>query len=200
MNRRTFLGALASGGAAALAGCTSRRETIQRVSATPEISSGAFYHRPLRIDERGKQFNLQYEVTADAPFDVMLFGGQSDPREFERYRELVRGTGDGEATSDDTTTSEAHHGRGGSGQQDADGAGGGNGPHGGGPGDHSRRPEPSDWHSVMGTRGRAEVNRPLRHGTHHFVVDNTAFGEATPSGTLRPMVDLSVRDFELFSG
>jgi hypothetical protein len=52
----------------------------------------------------------------------------------------------------------------------------------------------------MGARGQGEVNKPLRPGTHHFVVDNTRFGEATPTGTLRPTVELEVRDFDMFSG
>lgn len=200
MKRRAFLGALASGGATALAGCTSRRETVQRVSATPEIPSGEFYHQPLRIDEPGKQFNLQYEVTADAPFDVLVFGGQSDPEAFETYRALVGGSKSADADRTDTMEPRGDHGRGGDGRRHGTDGSGGNEQHRRGPGGGSNRPQPSDWHSVMGARGRGEVNRPLRPGLHHFVVDNTTFGEAGPSGTLRPTVDLAVRDFEMVPG
>ncbi len=245
MERRTFLGALASGGAAALAGCTSQRETISAVSTTTEIPSGEFYHRELRVDGQDTQFNLRYEVTADAPFDAMLFGGQSDPAEFDTYRQLVGhteggahhaggmgcggphgegnqhhggagGAGSGQHNGDDGGAgSGQHNGDGGAGSgrhhggdgdagsgrhHGGDGSGGSGRLHGRGPGPRSRCPEPSDWHSVMGARGQGEVNKPLRPGIHHFVVDNTRFGEATPTGTLRPTIDLRVRDFDMFSG
>jgi hypothetical protein len=212
MERRAFLGALASGGAVVLAGCTAQRETISTVSTTTRIPSGEFYHRPLRIDERGKQFNLRYEVTADAPFDVMLFGGQSDPGEFETYRQLVRRTEGGGHHAGGMGCGEPlgggnrrhgdgrHRQDGGAHRHGGDGAAGGDQPHGRGSGYRPRCPEPSEWHSVMGARGNGEVNRPLSPGTHHFVVDNTRFGEATPTGTLRPTIDLRVRDFDMFSG
>ncbi|MFB6205853.1 MAG: hypothetical protein ABEJ05_04920 [Haloglomus sp.] len=200
MRRRAFLGALASGGAAALAGCVSR-QTVERVSATPEIPRGEFYHVTLRLGEPGKQFNLRYEVTAEKPFDVLLFGGQIDPAEYDAYRRAVKATR-GEGGSPPGGEPGNH--------PDADHAPG-NGPencpldpvsrspgHEGEHPDHSACPRPSKWHSVVGTR-HGEVNKPLRSGVHHFVVDNTALGEATPTGTLRPTVDLQVRDFEILS-
>jgi hypothetical protein len=203
MDRRAFRGALASGGAAALAGCTFQRETLHSVSATPEIPSGEYFHEPLRLDGTGKQFNLQYEVTADHSFDVLLFGGQSDAGEFEVYRRLVAGDddeGDGDRGGPD-------EGAGSNGRGKGRGAAGGcrfgkrSGPgHDHDAGRHADCPHASDWHSVVGAPGRGEVNRPLRPGTHHFVVDNTRVGEATPEGTLRPTVDLRVRDFDLFPG
>lgn len=205
MDRRTFLGALASGGAAALAGCTFQRETLHSVSVTPEIPSGEFFHEPLRLDDRGKQFNLQYEVAADQPFDVLLFGGQSDPEEFGVYRRTIAGVADpgggDRGGPDDGAGSDA--GRGASGGSAAGKCHFGNrsGPgHDHDAGQHANCPHASGWHSVIGAPGHGEVNRPLGPGTHHFVVDNTGVGEATPEGTLRPTIDLAVRDFEPFSG
>ncbi|WP_276257596.1 hypothetical protein [Haloglomus litoreum] len=205
MDRRTFLGALASGGAAALGGCTFQRERLHSVSATLEIPSGEYFHEPLQLDGPGKQFNLQYEVAADRSFDVLLFGGQSPPEEFGVYRRVVRGAGgwggDDRGAPDDETGPEA--GDRGNGGMAAGGCrfGTRSGPdHDHDDGRHADCPHASGWHSVVGAPGRAEVNRPLRPGTHHFVVDNTRLGEATPEGTLRPTVDLAVRDFEPFSG
>lgn len=182
MDRRTFLGALAAGGSVALAGCTGQRETLHSVTAEPEIPSGEFFHEPLRVDGRSKQVNLRYQVSADGRFDVFLFGGQANPREFRDYRRTVNG-GDG-SRGDDPEAGRSPGGTPESGGRDDRGA----------PGVSLN---PSDWHSVVGVRGEGEVNRPLRPGTHHFVVDNTAVGGATPDGPLRPTVDLTVRDFQL---
>jgi hypothetical protein len=196
MKRRAVLGAVAAGGAAALGGCTLQRETVERLSAEPEIPPGEFYHAPLRIEASGKQFNLQYEVTADGPFDALLFGGQSTPDEFEVYRRTV-GAADSDSGTDD-----------GGGDRGPDQAP--RGPHDDcrfgnrtGPGHdhhagaHADCPHASDWHSVVGAQGRGEVNRPLSPGRHHFVVDNTGLGEAAPDGPLHPTIDLQIRDFEL---
>jgi hypothetical protein len=201
MKRRAFLGAAASGGAAALGGCTLRRETVERLSAEPEIPPGEFYHAPLDIETSGKQFNLQYEVTADGPFDALLFGGQSAPDEFEVYRRAVGAADGGPRTDDGVVTSDGGGDRG-------PGRGPG-GPHKGcrfgnrtgaghdhHAGSHADCPHASDWHSVVGAQGRGEVNRPLRPGQHHFVVDNTTVGEATPDGPLHPTIDLQIRDFD----
>jgi hypothetical protein len=48
----------------------------------------------------------------------------------------------------------------------------------------------------MGASGQSEVDTPLAPGTHHFVIDSTRVGEATPDEPLRPEVSLEVRDFE----
>jgi len=156
MDRRGFLRGLAATGGVALAGCTSQRRTLETLDTRSTVEPGSFHHEPLDIVASSDQVNLQYEVTADGRFDVLLFGGQSDPAEYDVYRRLVAGETDA-------------------------------------------RPEPSEWHTVLGAEGMASVNKPLRTGRHHLVVDNTGFGEASPDGTLRPTVDLSVRDFEPFS-
>jgi hypothetical protein len=113
------------------------------------------HHEALDVVASSDQVTPRYEVAADGQFDVLPFGGQSDPAEYDVYRRLVAGEPDA-------------------------------------------RPEPSEWHTVLGAEDTASVNRPLRTGRHHLVVDNTQFGEADPDGTLRPTVDRSVRDFEPF--
>lgn len=155
MDRRGFLGGLASAGAVALAGCTNQRRTLETLDTTRTVEPGSFHHEPLDVVASSDQVTLRYEVAADGRFGVLLFGGQSDPAEYDTYRRLVAGEPDA-------------------------------------------RPEPSEWHTVLGAEDTASVNRPLRTGRHHLVVDNTRFGEASPDGALRPTVDLSVRDFEPF--
>jgi hypothetical protein len=66
-------------------------------------------------------------------------------------------------------------------------------------GETDAEPEGSEWHTVLGADGSAEVNRPLSPGQHHFVVDNTEVGEASPDGPLQPSIALRVRDFDPFS-
>lgn len=193
MDRRTFLGALASGGSVALAGCTGQRETLHSVTAEPELSPGEFFHESLRIDAGSKQVNLRYEVTADGPFDVLFFGGQANSREFRDYRRAVAGGDGARGRGDSGSGRRAGANPEPAGRNSARRSGGGRG-------EPGVRLNPSDWHSVVGARGTGEVNRPLRPGTHHFVVDNTAMGAATPDGPLRPTVDLTVRDFELIPG
>lgn len=167
-----------------LAGCTGQRETLRSVSAEPELPAGEFYHEPLRVDG-GRQFNLHYEVAADGPFDVFLFGGQSNPEEFGAYRRTVEGTDSGR-------NGQGAGGPGGTSGRSPDGDGG----HRASSTVTGERPDPSGRHSVMGVSGQGEVDTPLAPGTHHFVVDNTRVGEATPDGPLHPEVTLEVRDYE----
>lgn len=145
----------ASAGAVALAGRTNQRRTLETLDTTQTVEPGSLHHEALDVVASSDQVTLRYEMAADGQFDVLPFGGQSDPAKYDVYRRLVAGEPDA-------------------------------------------RPEPSEWHTVLGAEDTASVNRPLRTGRHHLVVDNTQFGEADPDGTLRPTVDRSVRDFEPF--
>lgn len=98
MDRRGFLSRAAGvAGAVALAGCSARTETVERVQRSDLVVEAGDYHH-VRLDLREydiEQFNLRYEVAAEGRFDALLFGGQGDPGNFRTYVTSLDDRGNG---------------------------------------------------------------------------------------------------------